>query len=57
MGDSFLEIAFTVGGMGILAGKIISRIVTLRLDGEEVMRNLYKMGVKSVPIAPKNAPP
>jgi phospholipid/cholesterol/gamma-HCH transport system permease protein len=50
MGSSFLEIAFTVGGMGILAGKIISRIVTLRLDGAEVMRNLYRMGVKSVPI-------
>jgi phospholipid/cholesterol/gamma-HCH transport system permease protein len=50
MGSSFLEIAFTVGGMGILAGKILSRIVTLRLDGAEVMRNLYRMGVKSVPI-------
>lgn len=50
MGSSFLEIAFTVGGMGILAGKIVSRIVTLRLDGAEVMRNLYRMGVKSVPI-------
>ncbi|MFO0758190.1 MAG: ABC transporter permease [Byssovorax sp.] len=50
MGTSFLEIAFTVGGMAILAGKIVSRIATLRIDGEEVMRNLYKMGVKSVPI-------
>jgi phospholipid/cholesterol/gamma-HCH transport system permease protein len=49
-GASLLEIAFTVGGMGILAGKIISRIVTLRIDGAEVMRNLYKMGVKSLPI-------
>ena len=49
-GASLLEIAFTVGGMGILAGKIFARIVTLRLDGAEVMRNLYKMGVKSLPI-------
>ena len=49
-GASLLEIAFTVGGMGILAGKIVSRIVTLRIDGAEVMRNLYKMGVKSLPI-------
>jgi phospholipid/cholesterol/gamma-HCH transport system permease protein len=49
-GASLLEIAFTVGGMGILAAKIFSRIFTLRIDGAEVMRNLYKMGVKSLPI-------
>jgi phospholipid/cholesterol/gamma-HCH transport system permease protein len=49
-GASLLEIAFTVGGMGLLAGKIFTRIVTLRIDGAEVMRNLYKMGVKSLPI-------
>ncbi len=49
-GASLLEIAFTVGGMGMLAGKILARIVTLRIDGAEVMRNLYKMGVKSLPI-------
>ena len=34
-GASLLEIAFTVGGMGILAGKIVSRIVTLRIDGAQ----------------------
>lgn len=50
LGDSFLDIAGTVGGMGILAGKVFTRIVTLRVDGAELMRNLYKMGVKSVPI-------
>jgi phospholipid/cholesterol/gamma-HCH transport system permease protein len=49
-GASLLEIAFTVGGMGILGGRIVSRIVTFRIDGAEVMRNLYKMGVKSLPI-------
>ena len=50
MGDSFLEIAETVGGMGVLAFRIVVATVTLRLDGREVMRNLYRMGVKSVPI-------
>jgi phospholipid/cholesterol/gamma-HCH transport system permease protein len=50
LGASFLEIAAVAGGMGILAGKIAVRIATLRLDGAEVMRNLYKMGVKSIPI-------
>jgi phospholipid/cholesterol/gamma-HCH transport system permease protein len=50
VGDSFLEIAAVVGGMGLLAGKVAARIVTLRADGAEVMRSLYKMGVKSIPI-------
>src|SRR4051812_15154428 len=50
VGTSFLEIATVVGGMGILAGKVVARVVTLRVDGAELMRNLYKMGVKSIPI-------
>jgi phospholipid/cholesterol/gamma-HCH transport system permease protein len=50
VGASFLEIAETVGGMGLLAGKVLRRLVTLRLDGAEVVRNLYRMGVKSIPI-------
>ena len=50
MGASFLDIATTVGGMGILFVKILSRLFTLRLDRDELTRNLYKMGVKSIPI-------
>src|SRR3954469_24621291 len=50
VGGSFLEITGTVGGMGLLAGQVLKRLVTLNLDGAEVMRNLYKMGVKSIPI-------
>src|SRR5688572_14370466 len=50
MGASFLEIAGTVGGMGVLAGKITARTLTLRFDFAELKRNLYRMGVKSVPI-------
>jgi len=50
MGESFLDIAATVGGMGVLAGKVVTRIATLRVDGAEVTRNLYRMGVKSMPI-------
>src|SRR5947207_11157602 len=50
IGGGFLEIAETVGGMGVLAGKIIARIATFRVDFAELKRNLYKMGVKSVPI-------
>src|SRR5688572_1493205 len=50
VGASFLEIASTVGGMGLLAFRVLVRLVTLRFDRAELVRNLYKMGVKSVPI-------
>lgn len=50
VGAGFFEISETVGGMGVLAGKIIARSVTFRLDWSELKRNLYKMGVKSMPI-------
>lgn len=49
-GAAVIGIAETVGGMGLLLGKIAVRVATLRLDGEELMRNLHKMGVRSVPI-------
>lgn len=49
-GDAFLMIAETMGGMGLLAGRIAARLVTLRVDGGEVWRNLHRMGVKSIPI-------
>jgi phospholipid/cholesterol/gamma-HCH transport system permease protein len=34
----------------VLAYGIASRCATLRLDSAELLRNLYKMGVKSIPI-------
>lgn len=50
VGASFFEIAETAGGMGMMLGRILARIFTLRVDGAELLRNLYKMGVKSMPI-------
>lgn len=50
IGDSFLEIAETAGGMGVLFGRIASRLARFRFDRAELLRNLYKMGVKSIPI-------
>ena len=50
IGAGVLEAAETVGGMGVLFGKIVVRLATLRFDRQELMRNMYKMGVKSVPI-------
>jgi phospholipid/cholesterol/gamma-HCH transport system permease protein len=51
-GVAFMGIAATVGGMGVLFGQIISRIVAFppQVDWPELKRNLHKMAVKSLPI-------
>ena len=36
--------------MGVLFGRITTRFVRFRFDASELLRNLYKMGVKSMPI-------
>jgi len=50
LGAGFLDLATTVGGMGVLLGKVLARTVTFRVDAGELLRNLYRMGVKSMPI-------
>src|SRR5688572_18562195 len=50
LGGAFLGVASVVGGMGVLLGRILSRLVLFRFDPNELLRNLYKMGVKSLPI-------
>jgi phospholipid/cholesterol/gamma-HCH transport system permease protein len=49
-GAALLDIAHTAGGMTILAGKVIARIARFRVDRDELLRSLYRMGVKSMPI-------
>jgi len=49
-GAAFLKIARTAGGMGVLFGRIVKRLLPPRIDGAELTRNLYKMAVKSLPI-------
>jgi phospholipid/cholesterol/gamma-HCH transport system permease protein len=49
-GAAVLDISATVGSMGMLAGRILARVLTFRLDRDELMRNLYRMGVQSMPI-------
>jgi phospholipid/cholesterol/gamma-HCH transport system permease protein len=49
-GASILSLAETVGSMAVLAGGIASRCARLGVDGAELLRNMYKMGVKSLPI-------
>lgn len=43
-------IAELVGGMGLMLGRIVARLVRFDLDIEELFSNLYKMAVKSLPI-------
>ncbi|MBI3200361.1 MAG: ABC transporter permease [Myxococcales bacterium] len=50
LGAFFLTTSEVVGGMGVMFGRIASRLVRLSFDRSELMKNLYKMGVKSVPI-------
>ena len=51
-GQAFLGVAATVGGMGVLLGRILARIASFppRVDGPELKRNLHKMAFKSLPI-------
>lgn len=49
-GASFLRISELVGGFGVLLARILWRVVPPRFDGRELLTNLYKMGVKSLPI-------
>jgi phospholipid/cholesterol/gamma-HCH transport system permease protein len=44
------EMASVVGAMGLLGGRIASRLLRLDLDRYELVVSMYKMGVKSLPI-------
>lgn len=50
LGEFFLTTAQIVGAMGVLMGRIASRGVRFSFDRSELLKNMYKMGVKSLPI-------
>lgn len=50
LGGGFVGIAVRVGGMGILLGRIIGHALRFDLDRDEFSRQMYRMGVKSLPI-------
>jgi len=50
LGASVLSIAAEIGGIGVLAGRLIARLAPPRIDRYELVRNLHKMGVRSVGI-------
>ncbi len=48
VGAATLEWCTVAGGMGILFARVLHRF--FRFDGQELIKNLYKMAVKSLPI-------
>ncbi len=50
LGESVLDIANTAGGMTLLGLKVLHRVVTFKFDGLELLRNIERMGVRSIPI-------
>jgi phospholipid/cholesterol/gamma-HCH transport system permease protein len=50
LGAAALSLFREAGGMGLLAWRVFVAGLTLRFDGRELLRNLNKMGVDSLPI-------
>jgi len=50
VGERFLDWSRELGGMVLLIGRVIWNFRPGRLDGPEIWRNLYRVGVKSFPI-------
>ncbi len=50
LGPWFLELAGTIGGMGVLFGQVLGKVLRADFDKGEVVRHLYRMGVHSLPI-------
>lgn len=50
LGRGAIDLARDAGGIVILAGKVARRLAPPRLDGRELIDNLYKMGNQSLPI-------
>jgi phospholipid/cholesterol/gamma-HCH transport system permease protein len=50
IGAGTLRIAEQLGGILVLGAQVLRALVPPRVDGRELVRNLYKMGNRSVPI-------
>jgi phospholipid/cholesterol/gamma-HCH transport system permease protein len=50
IGSSTMAAARDAGGIVVLAMEVIRSLIPPTLDGRELVRNLYKMGYRSVPI-------
>jgi len=54
-GGAVMELCRQLGGMTMLCGYVLASLVRGRCDRRELLRNLYKMGVVSVPIVAMTA--
>ncbi len=50
LGTFFIDTSVLVGGMGVMTGRVVWRMARLKFDKSELLRNMYKMAVKSLPI-------
>jgi phospholipid/cholesterol/gamma-HCH transport system permease protein len=50
LGATAVAVARDVGGITVLAGEVLRALAPPRLDGRELVKNLHKMGNRSVPI-------
>ena len=50
VGGGALRVAQETGGIVILAGLVLRALIPPRIDRKELVKNLYKMGNRSVPI-------
>lgn len=50
VGASAVRVAQEVGGILVLTGQVLRALVPPRVDGRELLKHLYKMGNRSVPI-------
>lgn len=50
LGTFFIDTSVLVGGMGVMTGRVVWRMARLEFDKSELLRNMYKMAVKSLPI-------
>jgi phospholipid/cholesterol/gamma-HCH transport system permease protein len=55
MGGTLIAVAEQAGGVAIMAGQILRRLVPPDIDRIEFFRNMYRMGVKSVLIVAATA--
>jgi phospholipid/cholesterol/gamma-HCH transport system permease protein len=50
IGAGAIRVAQEVGGIVVLTGQVLRALVPPRIDGRELVKNLHKMGNRSVPI-------
>lgn len=50
LGAGLLGVAEQAGAFGVLGARLASRLFPPRLDKDELLRNLHRMGVRSLPI-------